>query len=249
MTNQKNPVLTPLVIAAALSVLAFSGIGVAAITGHLSITHSSLNPFSSFSNIPASGIIQAPAVPTEGHEGLTRHRGGTLAEGKPVSFRPPLDFSPAALTGTKVLCYHNAEDPEFLHVTTGDGRIHGTWAVRGRGSFLDAEALAKQMRYTHAAREAAQTTARELAEPQRASLEAMREHNARLAEFNVVTDAPMATATLGTSGIGAALLSVPTTSAGLKSNPPKVMPADDCTAELLQRSQQAAANADEEHYD
>ena len=33
MSNQKNPVLTPLVIAAALSVLAFSGIGVAAITG------------------------------------------------------------------------------------------------------------------------------------------------------------------------------------------------------------------------
>ena len=87
MTDQKNPLLTPLVIAAALSVIAFSGIGVAAITGHLSITHSSLNPFSSFSNTPASGIIQAPVVPTEGHEGLTRNRGETLAEGKPVNFQ------------------------------------------------------------------------------------------------------------------------------------------------------------------
>jgi outer membrane lipoprotein SlyB len=87
MTDQKNPLLTPLVIAAALSVIAFSGIGVAAITGHLSITHSSLNPFSSFSNTLASGIIQAPAVPTEGHEGLTRNRGETLAEGKPVNFQ------------------------------------------------------------------------------------------------------------------------------------------------------------------
>ena len=67
MTNQKSPFLTPLVIAAALSVIAFSGIGVAAITGHLSITHSRLNPFSSFSNTAASGIIQAPVVPTEGH--------------------------------------------------------------------------------------------------------------------------------------------------------------------------------------
>ncbi len=87
MTNQKNPLLTPLIIAAALSVIAFSGIGVAAITGHLSITHSRLNPFSSFSNTAASGIIQAPVVPTEGHEGLTRNRGETLAEGKPVNFQ------------------------------------------------------------------------------------------------------------------------------------------------------------------
>ena len=87
MNDQKNPVITPLVIAATLSVIAFSGIGVAAITGHLSITHSGLNPFSSFSNTPASGIIQAPAFPTEGHEGLTRNRGETLAEGKPVNFQ------------------------------------------------------------------------------------------------------------------------------------------------------------------
>jgi hypothetical protein len=87
MTAQKIPLLTPLVIAAALSVIAFSGIGVAAITGHLSITHTSLNPFSSFSNLPTSGIIQAPAVPTEGHQGLTRNRGETLAEGKPVNFQ------------------------------------------------------------------------------------------------------------------------------------------------------------------
>jgi hypothetical protein len=87
MTDQKDPLLAPLVIAAALSVIAFSGIGVAAITGHLSIAHSSLNPFSSFSNTPASGIIQAPIVPTEGHEGLTRNRGETLAEGKPVNFQ------------------------------------------------------------------------------------------------------------------------------------------------------------------
>jgi outer membrane lipoprotein SlyB len=87
MNNQKSPLITPLVIAATISVIAFSGIGVAAITGHLSITHSGLNPFSSFSNIPASGIIQAPALPTEGHQGLTRNRGETLAEGKPVNFQ------------------------------------------------------------------------------------------------------------------------------------------------------------------
>ena len=79
--------MIPLMIAATFSVIAFSGIGVAAITGNLSITHSSLNPFSSFSNAPASGIIQAPAIPSEGHEGLTRNRGETLAEGKAVNFQ------------------------------------------------------------------------------------------------------------------------------------------------------------------
>ncbi len=87
MANQKNPLLAPLVFAAALSVIAFSGIGIAAITGHLSITHSSLNPFSSFSSAPASGLIQVPVVPTEGHEGLTRNRGETLVEGRPVNFQ------------------------------------------------------------------------------------------------------------------------------------------------------------------
>jgi len=86
MNDQKNRLITPLVIGATLSVIAFSGIGVAAITGHLSITHSSLNPFS-FTNTPASEIIQASAVPAEGHEGLTRNRGETLAEGKPVNFQ------------------------------------------------------------------------------------------------------------------------------------------------------------------
>jgi hypothetical protein len=87
MNEKKNALITPLVIAATLSVIAFSGIGVAAITGHLSITHSGLNPFSSFGNTPATGILQAPAVSTEGHQGLTRHRGETLAEGKPVNFQ------------------------------------------------------------------------------------------------------------------------------------------------------------------
>ena len=87
MTYQRNALITLLVIAAAISVLIFSGIGVAAITGHLSITHSSLNPFSNFNSTPSTGIIQAPIIPTEGHEGLTRHRGESLAEGKPVNYQ------------------------------------------------------------------------------------------------------------------------------------------------------------------
>ena len=99
MTEQKNPLFVPLVIAAAISVLAFSGIGVAAITGHLSITHSRLNPFSSFTSAPSSGIIQAPVVLTEGHKGLTRTRGETPSGGKPVDFK----FG-ARVPGRKAVC-------------------------------------------------------------------------------------------------------------------------------------------------
>ncbi len=87
MNDQNNPVFKPLVAAAAISVLAFSGIGVAAITGHLSITHARLNPFYSFSKSAASGLIQAPVIPSDSHVGLTRHRGETPTEGKPVNYR------------------------------------------------------------------------------------------------------------------------------------------------------------------
>lgn len=87
--DQKNRLLPLLTIAAAASVVAFSSIGIAAITGHLSIARSSLNPFSAFGG--------APAVPTPGsvrvpsrilHEGLTRSAGEAPAQGKPVNFRP-----------------------------------------------------------------------------------------------------------------------------------------------------------------
>ena len=87
--NLKNRLLPVLTIAAAASVVAFSGIGIAAITGHLSIARSSHNPFSAFGG--------APSLPTSGpdlvrsrqpHEGLTRNVGETAPLGKPVNFRP-----------------------------------------------------------------------------------------------------------------------------------------------------------------
>lgn len=87
--DQKSRLLPLLTIAAAASVVAFSSIGIAAITGHLSIARSSLNPFSAFGG--------APALPSSGsnrvisgltHEGLTRGAGETTAYGKPVNFRP-----------------------------------------------------------------------------------------------------------------------------------------------------------------
>ena len=87
--NQQSRLLPLLTIAAAASVVAFSGIGIAAITGHLSIARSSLNPFSAFggatvvvdsgSNRVVSGIT---------HEGLTRSTGEIAAHSKPINFRP-----------------------------------------------------------------------------------------------------------------------------------------------------------------
>lgn len=87
--DQKNRFLPLLTIAAAASVVAFSGIGVAAITGHLPIAKSSVNPFSAFGGVPAlrtSGLERARSSLT--YEGLTRSAGTTRAQGQPVNFRP-----------------------------------------------------------------------------------------------------------------------------------------------------------------
>ena len=100
MTDHKNRLFIPLIIAAAISVVAFSGIGVAAITGHLSITHSSLNPFSTFGRSPAGGVSQpATMSAADRHQGLTRNRGEVPDEGKPVNFQ----FG-AKVTARKITC-------------------------------------------------------------------------------------------------------------------------------------------------
>lgn len=87
MNEQKNRFFIPLIAAAAISVVAFGGIGVAAITGHLSIAHSNLNPFSGFSKAPANLIELSAASPATRHQGLTRHRDEPQVEGKPVDFQ------------------------------------------------------------------------------------------------------------------------------------------------------------------
>jgi hypothetical protein len=126
-------------------------------------------------------------------------------EGKKLTFAPPpgLPVAPEK----KTLGYFHPDDPQFLHVTSGDGRFYGTWYLRGRTEYLDHAALAQALRYTRAARAAAEATARELAAPEAAQLEAMREHNAALQQFTVTGSVPDAAATLTTTG-GAALAAV-----------------------------------------
>lgn len=134
-----------------------------------------------------------------------------MHQGKTLRFGNPSVQLPA---GLKVLCYHNAEDPEFLHVTTGDGRVLGTWALRGRSAYLDREALEQSMRYTYAARKAAMDTANDLAAPQRDALDQMRQHNARLLElgrqqFNIVADAPGAVGTVTSTAVAGYVQAAP----------------------------------------
>jgi len=157
---------------------------------------------------------------------------------KEWTYRPPEGVEWGPYVGAKLLCYHNAEMPEFLHVTTGDGRVVGTWALRGRGSFLDQEALAQSMRYTHAARDAAKAVAADLTAPQREQLAAMRAHNAALEQFVVTSDVPEACGITDASPVANSLNSIAATKADIKVNPPTVEPEPDCTADLLAREGQ-----------
>jgi len=146
---------------------------------------------------------------------------------------------------SKALAYHHGQDPQFLHLTTGDGRFLGTWVQRGRGAYQDQEALAMAMRYTHAAREHAKGIASELAEPERAELEAMRASNTSLEQFITVTNAPAANGFLNHSAVGGAFKTVKTLGAEMKINPPKVAAPNDCTEELLKRAATQSAIEDE----
>jgi hypothetical protein len=163
-------------------------------------------------------------------------------DGKPLTFcNGGVPLAP----GTKVLVYHHPDDPQFIHLTSGDGRILGTWAQRGRTAYLDQEALAKAMRYTHAAREAAKAVANELAAPQRAALDDMRQHNASLAQFVVTADVPPALDDQRGNAVAAGISNAGTERASFETNPPKVEPVPDSTEQLLKRAAANPALADE----
>lgn len=110
-------------------------------------------------------------------------------DGKVKIFAPP--SASLRLCVKKALAYFCSDDPQFIHLTSGDGRFLGTWYQRGRTPALDQKALAEAFKYTGAAKKAAETIAAELARPEADSLADMRAHNAELAQdFVVVTDIP-----------------------------------------------------------
>ncbi len=127
-------------------------------------------------------------------------------EGKKLTFA-----NPQSAIGNpqfkKALGYFHPDDPQFLHVTSGDGRFYGTWYQRGRTEYLDRTALEQAMRYTHAARKAAMDVARDLAAPEIASLEGMRAHNAGLQQFVVTAEVPNSGRDAVTSPVALAIAS------------------------------------------
>lgn len=86
----KSKTLKALATAAAFSVLTFSSIGIAAITGHLQIAGSNLNPFSG-SRVHRTQSLESilESIPVQvTHQGLTRHIGQAVTNGRPLDFRP-----------------------------------------------------------------------------------------------------------------------------------------------------------------
>jgi hypothetical protein len=108
---------------------------------------------------------------------------------------------------TKVLAYVREDEPGFAHLTDGRGVVLGTWINRVRVRHNDQEALAEAMRYTDAAKKAAQAEANKLAAPRREELDALRAHNAKLNEFITATDVPESSGQVMTP-MGAALTTV-----------------------------------------
>ncbi len=91
--DHRNRLIAPLLVAAAISVVTFASIGVAAITGHLSITQLSPNPFAGLIGVSKSSPAgSAPALPTP------KAKSKALARGRPDGGNKPIDFRP----GTRV---------------------------------------------------------------------------------------------------------------------------------------------------
>lgn len=98
-------------------------------------------------------------------------------EDRLLEFAPP-ESGRALVPGTRALGYSHPDDPAFLHLSDGQGRMLGTWLRRDRAG--DRESLTRAIRYSQAALAAVKQTASELAADERARLDAMRAGNARL---------------------------------------------------------------------
>jgi len=100
-----------------------------------------------------------------------------MHEGVILHFAPPT-ADHALAPETKCLAYFNPNDPRFITLTDGRGSILGTWVRRNLVRHGDQDALAQAIRYSQGALKADKERARELAAPEIARLDAMRQHNA-----------------------------------------------------------------------
>ena len=98
-----------------------------------------------------------------------------------VEFMPAPDAVPQ-VPGTKLLGYFHPDDPAFLHLTTGNGSVVGTWLRRARAH--DEATLQTAIRYSQSALSAAKAIAGDYAADERARLDQMRSRNAELLAAN-----------------------------------------------------------------
>jgi hypothetical protein len=107
------------------------------------------------------------------------------ADGTRVEFMPAPD-SPPLIPGTKLLGYYQPNDPAFLHLTDGAGRVVGTWLRRARAH--DAESLSLAIRYSQHALKIARQTAEAYSADERARLAAIKAKNADLLAANTCVE-------------------------------------------------------------
>lgn len=84
--------------------------------------------------------------------------------------------------GTEVIVHTDKLHLDHIFIMDASGRVLGVWPQREAVRRGDQEALSAALRYTGHALKTARTAVAEAAAPQRAALEAMREHNAALLE-------------------------------------------------------------------
>ena len=128
-------------------------------------------------------------------------------EDRQVEFCPCESMSVRVSPGTKLLGYYHPDDPAFLHLTDGQGRILGTWIRRARAT--DPETIQQAIRYTQTALSAAKAQAADYATPDREALAAMRARNESLLaaqSFEAVSEAPSSELHAPSSPVATALL-------------------------------------------
>jgi hypothetical protein len=97
--------------------------------------------------------------------------------------QPPGEgIRPTLAPGAKLLAYFHPDDPRFLHLTTGNGAIIGTWLRRALVRAGDQAALSAALAYANGALKAVKERAAVLGQGEADRLNGMRARNAELLE-------------------------------------------------------------------
>ncbi|MDE2104382.1 MAG: hypothetical protein KGL39_44500, partial [Patescibacteria group bacterium] len=162
-------------------------------------------------------------------------------DGRNLTFAPA-SAETALAPDRKVLCYFHPDDPRYLHLTDGAGRVLGTWLRRALVRSGDRHALAAAIEVQAAALKAAKTRAAELNAGEVRRLADLREHNARLLDESSFVDVAAARDPAGQtcrSAVAEGLMEARTAIEQIKTNPPAIRPIADCTDDVVARQSAA----------